>query len=77
VLGLVPRAAVRVCGAGGAGLAVCVFLFMKRYPKVRCICVTCLKLRIVTPLYETTKAEREAMSRTYVCSDCTPKPPVK
>jgi uncharacterized protein YlaI len=45
---------------------------MKRWPKFKCCCTVCHKLRIVTPLYETTKEEREEMGRTYVCSDCSP-----
>jgi len=43
---------------------------MKRWPKVRCHCTVCRKLRIVTPLYPTTRPERQEIARTYVCSDC-------
>ena len=49
---------------------------MKRWPKVRTHCTVCKKLRIVTCLYPTTKAERVAMAKNYVCSDCqTPSTP--
>lgn len=42
---------------------------MKRFPKIRCICVRCQKLRIVTPLYPTTREERRKLAAEYVCSD--------
>ena len=38
-------------------------------PKVKVICSVCHKLRIVQPLYPTTKAERDAIKIGYVCSD--------
>ncbi len=40
-----------------------------RPPKVKVYCSVCRKLRIVQPLYPTTKQEREAMKVGYVCSD--------
>lgn len=42
---------------------------MKRWPKFKCNCTICHKLRIVQPCFPTTKEERAEMARTYVCSD--------
>lgn len=41
-----------------------------KWPKIRCYCIKCKLLRIVKPLYETTKAEREQIKLEYICSDC-------
>ena len=47
---------------------------MKRRPKFKCRCARCNAPCIVTPCDPTTKAEREAMAKEYVCSTCTDRP---
>jgi hypothetical protein len=45
----------------------------KRF-RLKCVCVACRRLRFVTPLYPTSKAERDVMKSSYTCADCEPSP---